>query len=143
MLKEVCMTVVYPVVFTETKDEKDTVLVSIPDLNGFTEGYGIADAIAMAKDYIGNALCSMKDADFPAPSRIADVNVSAGEFAGAGAPFASLVDVDIEFFRRKEKSRMVRRNITLPQWLDELATEAKINVSAVVQDALKERLQTA
>lgn len=143
MLEEVCMTVVYPVVFTETKDEKDTVLVSIPDLNGFTEGYGIADAIAMAKDYIGNALCSMKDTDFPVPSKIMDVDVSDGEFAGAGKPFASLVDVDIESFRRKEKSRMVRRNITLPQWLDELATEAKINVSAVVQDALKERLQTA
>jgi len=29
---------IYPVIFTETKDEKDTVLVFIPDLNGMTEG---------------------------------------------------------------------------------------------------------
>ena len=29
---------VYPVVFTETKDEKDTVLVYIPDFDGMTEG---------------------------------------------------------------------------------------------------------
>lgn len=137
------MTVVYPVIFTETKDEKETVLVFIPDFNGMTEGYGIADAIGMAKDYIGNRLYDKADAEFPASTPIADVDVSKGEFSESGKPFVSLVDVDMDVFRRKEKSRMVRRNITLPEWLDEMATEAKINVSAVVQDALKERLQTA
>jgi hypothetical protein len=137
------MTVVYPVIFTETKDEKETVLVFIPDFNGMTEGYGIADAIGMAKDYIGNRLYDKADAEFPASTPIADVDVSKGEFSESGKPFVSLVDVDMDVFRRKEKSRMVRRNITLPEWLDEMATEAKINVSAVVQEALKERLQTA
>lgn len=137
------MTVVYPVIFTETKDEKETVLVFIPDFNGMTEGYGIADAIGMAKDYIGNRLYDKADAEFPASTPIADVDVSKGEFSESGKPFVSLVDVDMDVFRRKEKSRMVRRNITLPEWLDEMATEAKINVSAVVQEALKERLHTA
>ncbi len=47
------MNLIYPVIFTEVNDKKKTVLVEIPDLNGITEGYGIADAISMAKDYIG------------------------------------------------------------------------------------------
>ena len=34
------MTMVYPVIITQTNDEKNTCLVEIPDLNGMTEGYG-------------------------------------------------------------------------------------------------------
>ena len=132
------MTVVYPAIFTQTGDKKDTYLVSIPDLNGATEGYGLADAIGMAKDYIGNALYDK--AELPAASTIKDINVQNSEFAQAGTSFVSLIDVDLEAFRRMEKSRNVRRNITLPEWLDDMATDAKINVSAVAQSALKEKL---
>lgn len=63
-----------------------------------------------------------------------------GGFAAAGESFASLVDVDLDLFRRRERGRVVRRNITLPEWLDEMASEEKINVSAVVQSALKKEL---
>ena len=133
--------VVYPVVFTQTKDEKDTYLVYIPDLDGATEGYGLTDAITMAKDYIGNAL--IDKADFPKASEIDAVDVSKSEFASAGKSFVSLVDVDMNAFRQKNKSRSVRRNITLPEWLDDMANAAKINVSALVQEALKEKLGVA
>ena len=137
------MTVVYPVIFTRTNDEKDTYLVSIPDMQGMTEGYGLVDAIALAKDYIGNALCTKSDADIPAATDINAVDVKGSVFAGEGESFVSLVDVDIGVFRRREKSRNVRRNITLPEWLDEMATEAKLNVSAIAQNALKEKLGVA
>ena len=132
------MTVVYPAIFTQTGDKKDTYLVSIPDLNGATEGHGLADAIGMAKDYIGNALYDK--AKLPAARTIKDIDVQSSEFAQAGTSFVSLIDVDLEAFRRMEKSRNVRRNITLPEWLDDMATKAKINVSAVAQSALKEKL---
>ena len=132
------MTVVYPAIFTQTGDKKDTYLVSIPDLNGATEGYGLADAISMAKDYIGNALYDK--AKLPAARTIKDIDVQNSEFAQAGTSFVSLIDVDLEAFRRMEKGRNVRRNITLPEWLDDMATAAKINVSAVAQSALKEQL---
>ena len=131
---------VYPVIFTETKDEKDTILIYIPDLNGMTEGYGLANAIAMAKDYIGNFLYSKTDSDFPIPREIDDIKAESSVFADAGKSFVSLVDVDIDSFRRRKKSRNVRRNITLPEWLDDMATNEKINVSAVTQNALKQRL---
>ena len=132
------MTVVYPAIFTQTGDKKDTYLVSIPDLDGATEGHGLADAIGMAKDYIGNALYDK--AKLPAASTIKDIDVQNSEFAQAGTSFVSLIDVDLEAFRRMEKSRNVRRNITLPEWLDDMATKAKLNVSAVAQSALKEKL---
>lgn len=137
------MTVIYPVVFTQTKDEKDTYLISIPDLNGMTEGYGLSDAIKMAKDYIGNVLYLKNNDELSNGSDISKIDVSKSEFAEYGVSFVSLVDVDIEQFRRTLKNKTVRRNITLPEWLDEMATKAKINVSAIVQNALKKELNIA
>ena len=61
----------------------------------------------------------------------------------SGKSFASLVDVDLNAFRTREKSRSVRRNITLPQWLDDMATVAMLNVSAIAQSALKKELGLA
>lgn len=134
------MNIIYPVIFTETNDKKSTILIEIPDLNGFTQGYGIADAINMAKDYIGNALFDKVATDIPKASRIDSIDLKKSEFAKAGKSFVSLVDVDLDMFRQIEKSRNVRRNITLPQWLDDMSRKAKINVSAVTQNALKKTL---
>ena len=94
----------------------------------------------MAKDYIGNVLFDKPDSEIPHASEIDSIEISKSEFANAGKTFVSLVDMDLNLFRRMEKSRNVRRNITLPEWLDDMATKAKINVSAVTQNALKETL---
>lgn len=47
---------VYPVIFTQLNDKKDTVLINVPDMNILTEGFGLPDAIEMARDAIG-AVC--------------------------------------------------------------------------------------
>ncbi len=62
------MMTAYPVIFTRKRDAKDTYLVYIPDLDGATEGFGFADAINMARDYIGCTLYDKKEEDFPVPS---------------------------------------------------------------------------
>lgn len=134
------MTVIYPVIFTETKDKKNTVLVYIPDIDRTTEGYGTADAIAMAKDCIGNILFDVPNFEIPNASEIDAVNARSSPFCNDGKTFVSLVDVNLDAFRQKEKAKSVRRNITLPQWLDDMATTAKLNVSAITQKALKNEL---
>lgn len=48
--------------------------------------------------------------------------------------------VDLDVFRRKYRSKTVRRNISLPEWLNNLAVEREINVSQVAAEALKEKL---
>ena len=137
------MKVIYPVIFTETKDEKDVVLVHIPDLDRSTEGYGVIDAIEMAKDCIGNILFDVPDSEIPAAKKIDDIDLKSSPFFEDGKSFVSLVDVDLAAFRLREKSKSVRRNITLPQWLDDMATAAKLNVSAITQGALKRELGIA
>ena len=49
-------------------------------------------------------------------------------------------DVDLVAYRRKMDSKMVRRNVTLPNWLNLEAEKAQINVSKVLQEALMTRL---
>lgn len=44
---------VYPVIFTQLKDKKDTVLINVPDMDILTEGFGLSDAIEMAPMPLG------------------------------------------------------------------------------------------
>ncbi len=47
----------------------------------------------------------------------------------------TLVDVDFLEYRRKNDIKTVRRNVSLPSWLDVEAEKAGINVSALLQMA--------
>ncbi|MBR1597892.1 MAG: type II toxin-antitoxin system HicB family antitoxin [Lachnospiraceae bacterium] len=137
------MVLIYPVVFTQTHDSKDTYLINIPDLKGFTEGFGIEDAYSMARDYIGSACFDKEDSMLPKPSNISEIVVSETEFAGNGDSFVSLVDVDLDAYRQKVNNRAVRRNVSIPGWLNQAADEANLNVSRILQDALMETLKIA
>ena len=57
--------------------------------------------------------------------------------------FISMVDIDFTAYRRANEKRTVRRNVSLPSWLNTEAERAGINVSAVLQTALKQELQIA
>lgn len=125
------MTVIYPTVFTPLKE--GGYLVYVPDLQINTHGQTLAEAISMARDAIGVVGLDMEDDgdEFPAPSQ--DVPHQAGDIV-------SLVDVDLSAYRRSIEKKTVRRNVSLPAWLNNAADEAGLNVSAVLQNALKQQL---
>lgn len=136
------MRIAYPVFIVE--DGKDY-LVYVPDLEIYTEGKSFADAIAMARDAIGLTGISLEDdgREMPTPSSRQEalkktekdteiVDFSRGEL--------TFVDVDIQEYRRRADNRMVRRNVTLPGWLNREAEKAHINVSRVLQEALMSKL---
>ena len=52
----------------------------------------------------------------------------------------TLIDIDFAEYRRRMDNKMVRRNVTLPSWMDAAAEKEKINVSKVLQEALASRL---
>lgn len=135
------MTIAYPVIFTQTKDEKGTYLVYIPDMDGATEGYGIADAIHMARDYIGSLLYNKDPETIPRPSDLDEIDISKGEFYDTGKSFISMVDIDIDAYQKQLDNKPVRRNVSLPSWLNSEANKAHINVSRVLQEALVSKLE--
>ena len=125
------MTIIYPVVFTPP--ENGGYMAYIPDLQINTSGSDLADAIYMARDALGLMGIDMEDdgKDFPSPSP----NVPHGK-----NEIVSLVDVDLTAYRRSVEKKTVRRNVSLPAWLNNAAEDAGLNVSTVLQIALKQQL---
>jgi len=127
------MKTVYPVLFTKTESN---ILVEVPDLEILTEGKDVNDAIEMARDAIELTIVSMEDnkKEVPKPSDMLDVN--SGTFSEDGTTVISFVDADPDEYRRKIDTRVVRKNVSLPSWLNYEADKAGINVSRVLQEAL-------
>ena len=136
---------VYPVIFTPLNDKKDTVLIELPDWEILTEGYGMADAVEMARDAIGLKGITYEDKEkkLPEASSINEIDTSKGTFAEDGEGYVLFVDIDFTEYRRRVDNKTVRRNVTLPNWLNQEAEKAHINVSRVLQEALMLKLNVS
>lgn len=124
----------YPIVMTQGEE---FIVVFIPDFNINTQGKDIPEAIEMARDAIGVIGIDMEDDGeaLPEPSDFEKIRteIQPGDII-------SLVDVDFEEYRRKNDMRAVKKNCTIPSWLNFEAERAGINFSAVLQAALKNEL---
>ena len=111
--------------------------VYIPDFEINTQGEDLTDAIEMARDAIGLMGIDMQDdgETLPNASNLADVQAEA-----PSGGIVSLVDVDFAEYRRKNDMRVVKKNCTIPSWLNFEAEKAGVNFSAVLQAALKNEL---
>lgn len=125
------MKLVYPVIFT--KQPEGGYMAYVPDLEINTQGEDLPEAIAMARDAIGVVGIDMEDDGKPLPAPSQNLTCPADSIV-------SLVDVDLLAYRRANEQKTVRRNVTLPSWLNAAANEAGLNVSAVLQSALKQQL---
>ena len=126
------MKTAYPIVLIP---DKVGFVVYVPDFDINTEGDTMAEAIEMARDAIGVVGIDFEDdgRDLPVPSNLKDIKTKENEIV-------SLVDIDFTEYRRKNDTRAVKKNCTLPSWLNEKAEAACINFSSVLQEALKQKL---
>ena len=124
----------YPVIMTQGKE---FIVVFVPDFNINTQGKDVPDAIEMARDAIGLMGIDIEDDGeaLPQASNIADIQAKA-----PSGSIVSLVDVDFTEYRRKNDMRAVKKNCTIPSWLNFAAERAGINFSATRQAALKKEL---
>ena len=51
-----------------------------------------------------------------------------------------IVEFDIAEYRRKNRSRAVKKTLSIPEWLNEAAIRENLNFSQVLQDALMAKL---
>lgn len=125
------MKYVYPAVF-ENDDGK--IGVRVPDIPGcFTFGDDLADAIEMAEDAISMMLVSFEDDNEPIPqaSKLEDIGSDG---------VVSYVLCDTEKWRKENDNKAVKKNLTIPSWLNKKAEAAGINFSQVLQEALLNKL---
>ncbi|PWG00422.1 type II toxin-antitoxin system HicB family antitoxin [Levilactobacillus bambusae] len=120
-------TVIYPAIFTR---DGDYILVQIPDLEGgYTQGNDLLDAVKMAQDLIGNLL--MDEIHYPTPTDPMNWELNTDEKV-------VYINTDLNLFRLKYAKR-VRKNVTIPAYLNKLAKQQKVNVSQVLTEALSEK----
>ena len=139
------MLVVYPAIFH--KAIEGGYIVIFPDFdNGATEGETLNEAISNAEDYMGTWLYDdfVKGIELPKPSDINSISLSIDEedkeYFIENESFKTLVTLDMKKYVQECKSQIVRKNVSIPSWLNELAINNNINFSNVLQEALKKEL---
>lgn len=125
---------VYPIVLSPANKG---FVVYVPDLKINTEGNDLADAISMARDAIGLWGISEEDAGrtIPEPSKNYPSHKK--------DEIATMVDIDFTAYRRANDMRTVRKNVTVPSWLSDMAEKNGLNFSQILQDGLKDRLHVS
>lgn len=136
---------VYPVfIFPKEKGEAHQ-LVYIPDWDICTEGDGFLDSMEMARDAIGLMWMDLLGEE-PAPSSYQEAVEKARNSSYADLDFSiailTMVDVDVIKYSEELKRKAVKKNCTIPYWLNEKAEAMGVNFSRVLQDALIQLVET-
>lgn len=129
------MKCIYPVIFHKTND-KIQYFVEIPDIDGLTQGANMEKAIEMARELICIKIIELQKQNIAIPKAS---QISSIETNDKNA-IVSLVDADIEAYKRSLERRCVKKNCTIPIWLNDEAEKAGINFSKVLQKGLKAEL---
>lgn len=115
--------------------EKDGqyILVKFPDIPAaMTQGTSLEEAYAMAEEVLGLALEDYQK--FPPATPLATVQK---QFP---TKQVALIGFDPVAYRRRYHAKSVRKNVTIPEWLNDLAKIENINFSQTLTEALKEKL---
>lgn len=132
------MKLVYPAVFSPCEEDSGYT-VTVVDLPGcVTEGDSLAEAILMGEDAAsGWVLDELENGGTaPTPSDPKNISLEAGEFV-------NLLVLDMDAYTEKYGKKAVRKNLTIPAWLNTFAEKQNVNFSQVLTDALNKLYQQA
>ena len=116
--------------------EDDGFFVEFPDLDDtFTQGDTWEEAFENAEDVLNLMLWNREENNIPIPdpSSIDRITVP------ANATLA-LLKADTLEYRKSHDTKSVRKNVTIPSWLNTLAISKNINFSNLLQNALMNEL---
>ena len=126
-------TYVFPAIFTY---EEDGISIEFPDLPGCLSCADTTDeAIKMAKEALALHLYGMEEDNDEIPK---DTPINNIDLLKNQIPM--LVEVYMPLYRTAIENQSIKKTLTIPQWLNKIAEQNKINFSQVLQNALKEQL---
>ena len=125
----------YPAIFFKEKDEGYSVV--FPDLPGcITQGDNLVEAIEMAEDAaLGWLLIELENGnDIPTPTKMEEVELESEN------SFVNLVLLDLGLYSKKHSdNKYIKKTLTVPCWLNEIAEKKGINFSKTLQEALLQK----
>lgn len=121
---------IYPAVFEKGSKY---FIVKFPDVpEAMTQGETLEEAYEMANEVLGAALEDYTE--YPQPSNYDTIKELHHD------KIVSLIGIDMIAYRRKYHSKTIRKNVTVPEWIVDLATVENINFSQTLTEALKSKL---
>ena len=126
------MKLIYPAIFKPFTDQSGGYVVEFPDLPGcVTEGKNLEQAIEMGIDAAsGWILVELEDGELiPKASDYSEI-------AAEDGCMVNMLLLDIDSYEEKYGEKAVRKNLTIPAWLNTFAEKNNINFSKVLQDTL-------
>lgn len=127
---------VYPAIFTQ--EEEGGYSIRFPDLeNCFTDAEGLIDGMQMANDVLCLTLYDMEQNQkkIPTASDVQEIQKMARE-----DEFVTLISCDTIEYRKFYDNKAVKKTLSIPSWLNDMAERAGINFSGTLQEALKQQL---
>jgi len=129
---------IYPAQFV--KEENGQYSVDFPDLEScYTSGDDLSEAISMAEDVLAYVLYDYEKEgrEIPEPSNI---NVMRDEIRLAENEFINYIHCDTIEYQKRNSNKAVKKTLTIPEWLNEMATRDGLNFSKILQEALMSKL---
>ena len=126
------MKLTYPACFYPCIDKQGYYTVEVPDLPGcVSEGSSLADAILMAVDAASGWVLDELEEGRPVPPASTLESIVPDD-----GGFVTVLVLDMDTFTEKYGKKAVRKNLTIPAWLNTFAEANHINFSQVLQDSL-------
>lgn len=128
--------VIFPVIISYEDDGTDVpYLAEIPAIDGMTQGKSVENAIEMSRDYIGLKVNLMLKNGEDLPKSIVKLPKTNNP-----EDIVTLVDVNIDAYRRENDNKPVKKTLSIPNYLNEKGIQTGINFSQTLTDALKKKL---
>lgn len=126
---------VYPAIFT--REESGLYAVDFPDFEScYTSGDDLPDAMKMAEDVLALTLY-----EFERDGKVVPDPSDGKTIATEENEFVNYVSADTMYYTKKFNKKSVKKTLSIPEWMNDLAVAANINFSQTLQDALAKKLQ--
>lgn len=122
---------IYPCV---VRKEDDIYYANFPDFNAcFTDAESIDELFANTKEVLNGVIFTMLKNKMDLPAAGENIKLEEGEFL-------ILVESPVGVIKDRINNMAVKKTLTLPAWMNEMAMEHDINFSQVLQEGLKREL---
>ena len=78
--------------------------------------------------------------ELPKATKFEDVTIEDDGFSDMDLSFKTMVDIDMDDYIRRTSSKTVKKTVTIPSYLNEMAKASDINFSKVLTEGLKKEL---
>ena len=122
---------VYPCV---VRSEDNIYYANFPDFDAcFTDAENLDELFANTKEVLNAVIFTMLKNKMDLPQASKDINLQEGDFL-------ILVESPVGAIKGKIDNMAVKKTLTVPAWMNEMAMEHNINFSQVLQEGLKKEL---